>query len=87
MEDVELTLEGKHIFQILSKTKIGTFFHKMALQILITQVSKNVLSIKLITKFIFRQPIFQLEKNKVRLKEISLKTLKTKQLNISVLKF
>ena len=38
VEDVKLTLEGKHIFQVLMATKIGMFFKKMALQLLIAQV-------------------------------------------------
>ena len=41
VEDVVLTLEGKHIFSILSDTNIGIFFRRMALQMLVTQVSHN----------------------------------------------
>ena len=37
MEDVELYLEGKHIFEILDKTEIHKFAKKMAMQMLVFQ--------------------------------------------------
>ena len=39
MEDIKLNLEGKHIFEVLKKTKIDIFVRKLALQMVMVQAA------------------------------------------------